>query len=204
MPSALPTVPAKCLRCDAELKTPVVCDKCHSLHPIPAAIDHFALFGLERGYDLDPAELGRRFLGLAREIHPDFMGAKSPEEQALAIGLSADVNQAYRVLKDPVLRAEYLLELSGGDSAARDKSLPDGFLPRIMMLREEVEESLAGGDRAAIETHRRETVDERRGACERIAELARSLPAVTDDAKRELRRLLNSIKYYDNVITLLP
>jgi molecular chaperone HscB len=203
MPSALPIVPVKCLRCDAELKTPVVCDKCHSLYPVPAATDHFALLGLPRRYDLDPADLQRRFVALSREIHPDFMGDKPPEEQALAVRVSADVNQACRVLKDPVLRAEYLLELSGGASAAGDKSLPDGFLPRIMMLRESVEESLGDGNREAIEAHRRETVEERRRACERIAELARRLPSATHEQEQELRKLLNSIKYYDNVIMLV-
>lgn len=203
MPSALPIVPAKCLCCDAELKTPVVCDKCHTLHPVPAALDHFGLFGLARGYDLDAAELERRFIALSREIHPDFMGSKSAGEQALAVGLSADVNQAHRVLKDPVLRAEYLLELAGGDSAAKDKSLPEGFLADILMMREEVEEALAANDAAALDEHRRRASREREQACERVAALARNLSAAGPDEKRELRRSLNSIKYYDNVLKLV-
>lgn len=204
MPAAIAILPAKCLCCDAELKTPVVCDKCHTLHPASATTDHFRLLGLERRYDIDAAELDRRFLWLSREIHPDFMGAKSPEEQALAVRLSARANEAVRVLTDPVLRAEYLLEVAGGESAVADKRLPDGFLPRMMMLREEVEEALAGADADALEQHKNAVSVERSTVTERIAALARKLPNASEDEKRELRTLLNSIKYYDNVLKLLP
>lgn len=203
MPSTLPVAAVKCPHCDAELRTPVVCDRCHALLPVTAATDHFTLLGLNRGYDLDAGVLDKRFLALSREIHPDFMGTKPADEQALAVRLSADVNQAHRVLKDPVLRAEYLLELAGGDSAAADKGLPDGFLAEMMMLREEVEESLSGGDDAALAAHGRRTAADRGLACERIAALARKLPAASPDERRELRHTLNSIKYYDNVLKLV-
>lgn len=203
MPWAVPTLPTKCLACDAELQTPIVCQRCHSLHPAPAGVEHFGLFGLKRSYDLDPPELQRRFLALSREIHPDFFGGKSTQEQALAVRLSADLNEAYRVLMDPILRAEYLLELAGGASSATDKSLPEGFLAEMMTLREQVEEALAAGDHAAQEEHRRRASGERAEACERVTALARRLPDAVPDDIPQLRQALNSIKYYDNVLKLV-
>lgn len=185
------------------LTTPVACEQCHTLYPVPATVDYFGLFQLPRGYDIDPAELEDRFLSLSRNVHPDFFNTQPQQVQHLAVRLSAQVNGAYRVLRSPVLRAEYLLELTGGPSAAQDKGVPDGFLGEIMLLREEIEEALAGGDRAAREAHRR-TVDERRSrALAEIAALARKLPEAKDAERLKLRQLLNTMKYFDNILNLL-
>jgi molecular chaperone HscB len=197
------TVPSKCLACHADLKSPVVCEKCYSLYPVPATVDYFGLFQVPRVYDLDAAELEKRFLSLSRNIHPDFFTTQPPEVQHMAVRLAADVNQAYRVLKDPGLRAEYLLEISGGESAAQDKSVPGDFLAEIMALREEVEEALAANDRDALTGHRRELKRRREQTLAEIAAAARRLPEAKYAERLRLRQLLNSMKYYDNILKLL-
>ncbi|MCP4592097.1 MAG: Fe-S protein assembly co-chaperone HscB [bacterium] len=196
------TVPSKCLECHAELKTPVVCEKCYSLYPVPATVDFFGLFQLPRGYDLETQEVERRFLSLSRSIHPDFFTTQPPEVRQMSVRLSAEINEAYRVLKNPVLRAEYLLELAGGESAAADKSVPAEFLGEVMLLREEIEDALAGDDQPAIVRHQESTARRHAQLQERIASLARKLPEAKYAEMLELRQLLNSMKYLDSILKL--
>ena len=69
--------------------------------------------GSTRRLGLDRGDLERRFHGLNRRLHPDYFRLRSPEEQAISLEASAAVNSAYRALRDPVSRVEYLLELEG-------------------------------------------------------------------------------------------
>jgi DnaJ-domain-containing protein 1 len=71
--------------------------------------DYFEFFGLERKLSLDLDDLQRRFYRLSRELHPDRYTRATPAERARALEASAVLNDAYRTLRDPVLRAEYLL-----------------------------------------------------------------------------------------------
>ncbi|MHC4608807.1 MAG: iron-sulfur cluster co-chaperone HscB C-terminal domain-containing protein, partial [Planctomycetota bacterium] len=102
----------------------------------------------------------------------------------------------------PVLRAGYLLENAGGKSAAEDRSVPQNVLTEAMMLREEVEE--ADGEGAALARVREQVTARRSQILARIAELADNLPNRGDDEKTELRQLINSVKYYDNLLGELP
>ena len=68
--------------------------------------DHFSLFGLPRAFALDEKMLQQKYLALQREFHPD---RAAPEQKLAMLQKSADINEAYRVLKNPVERAEYLL-----------------------------------------------------------------------------------------------
>ncbi|PYO21384.1 MAG: Fe-S protein assembly co-chaperone HscB [Candidatus Rokuibacteriota bacterium] len=87
--------------------------------------DYFEVFGLPRKLAVDSAELQRRFYALAREHHPDFHQAAPAEERARIEATSALVNAAYRTLRDPIARVEYLVRLEGAQrgrqgSARRD------------------------------------------------------------------------------------
>ena len=68
--------------------------------------DHFALFGFAPAFALDEKALQQKYLALQREFHPD---RAVPENKLAMLQKSADINEAYRVLKNPVERAEYLL-----------------------------------------------------------------------------------------------
>jgi len=203
MSSERNAVPQKCLTCSAELTSPVVCSGCHTLYPLPVSMDHFALLGLPRTYGVDEQTLNERFLSLSRHVHPDYFGAAAEEMRQLAVRLSAELNEAVKVLRHPVLRASYLLELCGGPVASEDRTVPPEVLAETMMLREEIEEAQESGDAAALQQIR-ETVEDRRSALlARIAELAGRLPGATDADKKSLRHTINAVKYYDNMLELL-
>jgi Fe-S protein assembly co-chaperone HscB len=104
---------SKCGGCGAAAPAGGVCPECGRLQPFPTGSDHWAVLGVDRRLDLDRSDLERRFHGLNRRLHPDYFRLRSPEEQAISLEASAAVNTAYRALRDPVSRVEYLLELAG-------------------------------------------------------------------------------------------
>jgi len=138
--------PQRCRTCNHVLTSPAVCMDCHQLYDEAASADHFHLLGLSRRYEIDEAELERRFLELSRALHPDYFAAHGENVLMVSMQLTSKLNEAYRVLKDPLQRAGYLLELFGGPTAAADKSVPEGLLPEMMLLREQLEEARLRGD----------------------------------------------------------
>jgi len=78
------------------------------------AVDHFEVFGLPRRLGIDTAELQRKFYELSRRGHPDFHQGETPERQAEILEASARLNAAYRALRDPLARIEYLVRLEEG------------------------------------------------------------------------------------------
>lgn len=197
------TTPAKCATCAQLAATPLACTDCHTLLEHVQGADYFELFGLPRRFAIDDAALQRHYLAISRNVHPDGFATAEPEMQALALRLAAAVNRAYAVVKDPMLRAEYLLETSGGKSAADDKRVPPQLLGEVMMLREEIEEARLNGDAATL-ARIRESVLAERTACERrVAELAGQLTAPGDETRDRLRLELNAMKYYQNLLAQL-
>ncbi len=85
-------------------------------------------------------------------MHPDRFAAAGESERRLALQSSARVNEAYRALKDPVGRAQYLLSLHGIDATSEtDTALPLDFLERQLERREAVDEARVAGDIARLE-----------------------------------------------------
>src|SRR3981081_4897574 len=83
--------------------------------------DHFSLFGLPRKLWVEMSALEKKFLELSWKLHPDKFVNASLEEQELSLRNSSELNDAYRVLRDPVARVEYLLELEGMGKEAETK-----------------------------------------------------------------------------------
>ena len=73
----------------------------------------FSFFGLPRKLELDEAVLEREFYTLSRKLHPDVYSRASAREQAWSLEKTSQLNDAYRTLKDPISRTEYLLTLEG-------------------------------------------------------------------------------------------
>jgi molecular chaperone HscB len=113
--------------------------------------DYFALFGLPPRYRFDPAALDAAYHALQREVHPDRYATAGETERRMALQSSARVNAAYRALKDPVARAQYLLSLRGIDALAEtDTALPLEFLQRELERREAMDAVQAGADRSGL------------------------------------------------------
>ncbi|MBL7218783.1 MAG: Fe-S protein assembly co-chaperone HscB [Phycisphaerae bacterium] len=199
--------PVKCRHCDKPMSTPVVCDYCHAVGPDAAVADHFTLLGLPRRFDLDTAEIHRRFLVLSRHTHPDFHADDTPEVQQLHLQVSAALNEAYRTLNDSAARAAYLLTLFGGKSSADDKSVPDGFLGTMMMMQEELADALDSDDRAEIARITEVLQTQHDGLLRRIGMLYEqyqesvSCKAVVDDLLGELRQQLNAVSYVKKLLS---
>jgi molecular chaperone HscB len=92
------------------------CQSCGKVQPA-TPVDYFSFFGLPRKLNLDVAALERDFYALSRKLHPDLYAQSSEAEQRKwSLEKSSQLNDAYRALKDPVSRTEYLLRLQGVDS----------------------------------------------------------------------------------------
>ena len=114
--------------------------------------NHFELLGLPRRFCIDPALLDSAYHDLQGAVHPDRFAAAGETEQRLALQASARVNEAYRALKDPVARAQYLLSLNGIEAFSEtDTSLAIDFLERQLERREEAGDAATAGDARSLE-----------------------------------------------------
>ena len=168
------------------------------MKPFPPGADHWAVLGLERRLSLDRGDLERRFHDLNRRFHPDYFRLRSAEEQAVSLENSAAVNAAYRTLRDPVGRVEYLLEREGMALGAAGQAKPPAELfEEIMELQEARQELEAAGPEAPAEL--RERLETARGELERRrqeteAELVALFPRWDAAADAERRRLLGAMR----------
>jgi molecular chaperone HscB len=83
---------------------------------------YFEIFSLPAHLVIDLPALEKSFYALSRRLHPDRFASKSAEEQAMALAESSRLNDAYRTLKDPIARTEYLLKLEGVEMEEQSKS----------------------------------------------------------------------------------
>jgi molecular chaperone HscB len=201
--SELKTMPVRCSTCEVLTQAPLACTDCHSLLAHVEGANYFELFGLPRSYALDLGELSRKYLAISRNIHPDKFATQDDQMQSFALRMSAAVNKGYEVLGDPFQRAEYLLELSGGKSAAHDKRVPPELLNRVMILREEIEEAKEAEDAGTLAALKANVTRQRDAVQERIEELCAGLGESGQDVRDDLRLNLNSMKYLENLVTQL-
>lgn len=88
------------------------CTSCGRVQPaVPT--DFFGFFGLPRKLNVDIAALEREMYTLSRRLHPDLYVRATPQEQQWSLEQSSKLNDAYRTLRDPIARTEYLLKLEG-------------------------------------------------------------------------------------------
>lgn len=107
-------------------------------------MDPFAVFGLPVSHDLEPHTLERRYLELSRACHPDHHQAADADAQIALLSRAADVNDAYRVLRDDWRRAEAVLAQRAPDALEATKTLSPTFLLAAMELAESVAECPPG------------------------------------------------------------
>ena len=114
--------------------------------------DHFELLGLPRAYAIDSTDLERLYRDVQARVHPDKHAHLADADRRLAMQWATQVNEAYRTLRDPLLRARYLLHLAGFDAGIEtNTAMPTEFLIEQMELRETVAQAREEGDAAQLE-----------------------------------------------------
>src|SRR3990172_5154173 len=148
-----------CWNCQSEVGGEYFCPQCVKVQPASVWSDYFDVFGLPRKLGLDLEELQRRFYDWSRKFHPDLFQRATPEEQAISLENSALVNTAYRTLRDPLKRVEYLINLEEGAVKGIPPRAPTDLLDEMLDVQEALEEAKAGG----LDAKARKRLDEERG-----------------------------------------
>jgi molecular chaperone HscB len=189
--------------------------------------DYFSLFSLPQHLHLDLAALEKTFYAQSRKLHPDRFAAKPAAEQQAALTASSQLNDAYRTLRDPIFRTEYLLSLQGiqleeQSRAATDLAkstgtqkkqvAPPDLLEEAFELNMALEEMKMGGDdpdaRRELETARTKFTAMLAKTQQQLESLwaqwdtavDASNDAGKDSAKQAMVALLNRRSYIRNLV----
>lgn len=135
----LPMARSMCWHCQSEVTGEYFCDRCVKVQPLAKDSDYFTSFGLPRHLTIDLSALEAKFYELSRAFHPDFFQQKTADEKTISLANSALLNTAYRTLKDPIRRAEYLVQLEAGSAKDIRTSPPADLFEEILELQEDLE-----------------------------------------------------------------
>ncbi|HET8921628.1 MAG TPA: Fe-S protein assembly co-chaperone HscB [Candidatus Acidoferrum sp.] len=103
--------------------------------------DYFAIFGLPRKLWIEMNTLEQKFLQMSWKLHPDNFVNASEQERELSLKRSSELNDAYRTLRDPVARVEYLLAIEGERKEGEKKQqAPPELLEEVFELNESLDE----------------------------------------------------------------
>jgi molecular chaperone HscB len=122
------------------------CPQCSQILTITRHGDYFSFLGVPRKLNLDASDLEQRFRTLSRQFHPDYFYNASPAERRASLERSSYLNDAYRTLKNPTARVEYLVGLEGfsargaADTAEGGAKVPAKLLEQVFALNEELDE----------------------------------------------------------------
>src|ERR1700716_3412773 len=182
-------------------------------------VDYFAIFGLPRKLWIEMSKLEQKFLQMSWKLHPDNFVNASEEERDLSLKRSSELNDAYRTLRDPVGRVEYLLGIEGARKEGEHKQqAPPELLEEVFELNESLDElreaKASGGDLGSLK-HRLESAEKNfqqklSDVDAQLQETAQQWDAAIDanagDADRKgilvrLNELLNRRSYIRNLVT---
>jgi molecular chaperone HscB len=144
-PRELQMARSMCWHCQSEVSGEYFCERCVKVQPVSKELDYFTCLGFPRRLTIDQRELEGKFYELSRAFHPDFYQNKSADEQTISLGNSALLNTAYRTLRDPIERAEYLLDLEAGSVKQIRNSPPAELFEEILELQDTLNEYRAAG-----------------------------------------------------------
>ena len=197
------------------------CPQCDRILALGRYGDYFTFFGLPRRLGLDPHDLERRYRDLSRKFHPDFFYNATPAERLASLERSSYLNDAYRVMRNPVARIEHLLAIEGLPAAKSEDGtakVPPALLEEVFALNEELDEIRelreSGADpdtlRARLESARR-PIDRKRDEHERqIQDLSSRWDSQEHAAPAERRATLDALReqllerhYITNLITTI-
>lgn len=196
-----------CWSCEKDAGTAALC-ACGAPQPVAThgiQPDYFAVLGVERRFEQDVAALEARYKDLSRKLHPDRFARGDPRAKKAALQRTVLLNEAWRALKEPLKRAEYLLALGGVKIATDDGGARSGgvaaspaLLMEILELREELGEAREAGDHAKV-TRMGEAMRAR--AAQATARVGAGLAGTPDAAALEgVARELVSLRYYQRFL----
>jgi molecular chaperone HscB len=119
------------------------CPQCTKILSLSRHGDYFGFFGLPRRLKIDVADLEQRFRTLSRQFHPDYFYNAEPAERRASLERSSYLNDAYRTLRQPISRVEYLLQLEGLAARGPEEAaqqVPPALLEEVFALNEELDE----------------------------------------------------------------
>ncbi len=166
--------------------------------------DYFEILGIERRLALDVDDIQRRFYDRTRLWHPDRHARGTSEQRLFAELATATLNDAWRVLRDPVTRAEYLLKAEGFDiGEQRSRDVPPELLEEVFDLNMALEEAKMGDSDAKRQVATALIkFDQLLAASDRERDLLFQQydrePAT--ESLTKLRSLLNRRKYVQNLV----
>ena len=130
-----------CWSCNTPTNAAAFCPACGKIQSLPANADYFTYFGLPRKLWMGMDALEQKFLQLSWKLHPDNFVNTNEREREMSLQRSSRLNDAYRVLRDPVARVEYLLELEGmRKEGAHKQQAPAELLEEVFELNESLDE----------------------------------------------------------------
>ena len=213
-----PTTGANCWSCNAPVAATHFCASCGKIQPLPLGTDYFGFFGWPQKLTIDPALLEEQFHKLSWKLHPDNFVRASEEERNLSLDRSSQLNDAYRTLRDPIARIEYLLlRLGLRKEGTTKQQAPPELLEEVFELNESLDElreaRSEGGD---VESLRKRLIEAQNSFKEKLsavdeelADVAREWDAALDATANEATRsallarmneILNRRSYIRNLV----
>jgi len=147
--------PLVCWSCHERTIGTHFCSSCGKMLQVPEQSDYFAMFEMPRKLWIEMGGLEKKFLQLSWKLHPDNYVNATPEEREISLKRSSELNDAYRTLREPVARVEYLLAIEGARIEGKSKQqAPPELLEEVFELNESLDElretKAASGDIAAL------------------------------------------------------
>src|SRR5207248_11109777 len=179
--------------------------------------DYFAVFGLPRKLWIEMSELEQKFLQMSWKLHPDNFVNATEQERELSLKRSSELNDAYRTLRDPLARVEYLLAIEGErKEGGKKQQARTELLEAVFELNEslvELREAKASGEdlaglKARLEAAEKNFQEKLHEVDGELQSAARQWDAaLTGDAATrkkimaKLNELLNRRSYIRNLVT---
>src|SRR6202007_301983 len=217
-PLSITDSPLVCWNCHERTIGTHFCSSCGKMLQVPEQSDYFAMFEIPRKLWIEMGELERKFLQLSWKLHPDNYVNASPEEREISLKRSSELNDAYRTLRDPVARVEYLLAIEGARKEGQTKQqAPPELLEEVFELNESLDElretKASGSDTASLkrrleaaEKNFEQKLNEVDGQLQAAArEWDKAMDDMADESSRraamgKLNELLNRRSYVRNLV----
>jgi molecular chaperone HscB len=207
-----------CWSCTTALPGPHFCSSCGKIQPVSSGGDYFAFLEIPRKLTIDPGMLEGKFHMLSWKLHPDNFVRATEFERDLSLNRSSELNDAYRTLREPISRVEYLLLRRGLRKEGTTKQqAPAELLEEVFELNEQLDElreaRAEGGDlaalRAPLEAAQKSFQEKLREVDAELAQIGQewdaALDAAADEANQQalLSRMnvaLNRRSYIRNLV----